>query len=313
MEEIPVRYRPIIVVALLIVGGVSLRLLEDMPQELQAKVEVTPRPVLHLVADVQRQFERMAFVATRVSVEEENRLGEKIASRYKWRNPEGAPAFRLREEYIRSVAMKMVPYADRSGINYTFHYIPNPGFVNAFALPGGQIFMGEGLLQMFETEDELAAVLGHEISHVDRRHCIELFQYELAAQKYGVELLYGVARLPLRIFKQSYTKEQELEADEAGLILAVEAGYSPAGGLSLFEKFSRFDRGTQRSGSIVEEVLSLPRQSLQEYFRSHPPASERRAKLEQVIASYGWPVDQPQRPLKFPKPGAESDESPTAP
>ena len=309
------RYRPIIVVALLIVGGISLWLLEDMPQELQAQVAVTPRPVLYLVADVQRQFERIALVATRVSVEEENRLGEQIARHVQFPVPSDDPAFKFWQDRISQIGARLAEGAERKGIDYEFHYIPDGNFVNAFALPGGQIFFGKGMLDLMETEDELAAILGHEISHADRRHCIERYQYEYKARKLGLDMFYRLASIPVAIFQSGYTKEQELEADRAGLQLAVAAGYSPAGGLTLFEKFAQFSRGARDDAdSPLQEVARIPLQSLQEYFRSHPPPLERRAALEQVIASHPrWQVDQPQRPLKFPEPGDESVENPAAP
>ena len=106
---------------------------------------------------------------------------------------------------------------------YKFHYIPDPIFINAFALPGGHVYVGAGLLELMDSEDELAAVLGHEIEHIDHYHCAERVQREQALRKIP---LGGLVALPVEVFEAGYSKDQELEADREGTRLAVEAGYS---------------------------------------------------------------------------------------
>ena len=287
------KQRPIVTVALLVAGSAGLWLL----QQEGATTEITPRPIFYLVADAQRQLERIPLRITRVSVEEEGRVGRELASQMSFATSEDDPVVQSRIAYLNEVGRRLAVNAERPGIHYRFHYVPSADFVNAFALPGGQIFVGEGLLQLFETEDELAAVLGHEIAHVDRRHCIERFQYELASRKLGLEGFYRLGSIPVRIFQQGYGKEQELDADRTGLRLAVEAGYSPAGGLAVMEKFSRFYPDQDRANSPLQEVVTIPLQSLKEYFRSHPPPADRIAVMEREIAAHGWDVTRAQRPL----------------
>src|SRR5438309_10241930 len=106
--------------------------------------------------------------------------------------------------------------------------------VNAFALPGGHVFVGGGLLRFMDTEDQLAAVLGHEVEHIDHYHCAERVQVE--ARLRGIPLS-GLIDLPIKFFQQGYTKEQELEADREGTTLAVMAGYSAEGAIRMFETF----------------------------------------------------------------------------
>ncbi len=291
------KQRPIVTMALLAAGGAGLWLL----QREGATTEITPRPIFYLVADAQRQLERIPLRLTRVNVEEEGRVGRELASQISFAASEDDPSAQSRIAYLNELGGRLAVHAERRGINYRFHYIPHQGFVNAFALPGGQIFVGEGLLQLFETEDELAAVLGHEIAHVDRRHCIERFQYEIATRKLKLDLFYRLGpALLVRIFQQGYSKEQELDADRTGLRLAVEAGYSPAGALRVMEKFDELrNRTSQPKRSPVEELASLPLQSLQEYFRSHPPPQDRIAALEREIAVRGWDSSQETRPLPF--------------
>ena len=178
-------------------------------------------------------------------------------------------------------------------------------FVNAFALPGGHVFIGKGLLNLMDTEDELANILGHEIEHADLGHCAERVQIEGAVQKLPMG---GLVQLPVEIFEAGYGKDQELEADREGAKLAEAAGYSAEGAISMFRKFQKLEdevRQYRARGAQPRTVLTLPielgnavvLQTLEGYFRSHPPASERIAQMQRLIAAEHWPTEQPQKTL----------------
>ena len=117
---------------------------------------------------------------------------------------------------------------------YEFHYIPHDDLVNAFSLPGGHVFIGKGLLDLMDTEDELANVLGHEIEHADLGHCAERVQIQGVVQKVP---LGSLAQLPVDLF-EAVQQDQELEADREGAKLAEAAGYSAEGAISMFRKFA---------------------------------------------------------------------------
>lgn len=282
-------------VGLLLVSGAALAWL----QYYQATGEITPRPLLHLIGGTQRQIERIPMELTRATPEEENQIGQELASQYGSlsANPNSEGTKRI-VEYLNAVGQRLAAKAKRKGIRYNFHYVDDPRFVNAFALPGGQVFFGRGLLSLLETEDELASILGHEISHVDARHCIERLQYELKMRKLGLGGLYRLGKPAVLLFQAGYTKEQETEADRLGLEMSVAAGYSPAGAIRVMERFAKLDqREPRKAASPLEEVAALPMQTLQEYFRSHPPPQERIALFEKEIAAHGWDKKQPQRPV----------------
>jgi predicted Zn-dependent protease len=291
-----VKRRWIITVCLLLASGTALAWL----QWHSATGEITPRPLLNMIADAQRQIERIPLGLTRVNPEEENEIGREMARRYGGSPPAGQSGDEAQRitEYLNAVGQRLAANVKRKAIRYNFHYIDDASFVNAFALPGGQIFFGRGLLNLLETEDELASILGHEIAHVDARHCIERLQYELKSRKIGLGGLYRLGRPAVMIFQAGYTKEQEAEADRLGLETSVAAGYSPAGAIRVMERFAQLSQGVPRQHtSPIGEIASVPKQTLQEYFRSHPPPRERIAFFEKMIAERGWDAKAAQRPL----------------
>jgi predicted Zn-dependent protease len=294
--------RRLVALALLIAGCVALYFL----QRAKSEAPISPAPVLYLVADTEREAERIPLAVTRVSDAEENQIGADIAKAYgltdphRFDNDKTGDAENV-ERYLNTVGSNLSAQVQRSAIHYHFYLENEPSFVNAFALPGGNIVVGRGLLNLLESEDELAAVLGHEITHVDNRHAIERLQYELAAKKIGLRVFYQLGSPAVEIFRAGYSKEQELEADRVGLDIAVARGYSPQGGIALMKRFRKIEAeesSPHRAGSPVEEIAQVSLDSVQQYFRSHPPASERLAAMQSEIASQGWP-EIAQRPLSI--------------
>lgn len=293
--------RRLVAAAILITGCVALYFL----QRAKSEAPISPAPVLYLVADTEREASRIPLVLTRISDDEENQIGAQIAKEYGLTNPHRFDNDKTGddlniEQYLNTVGNLLTPQVQRPAIHYHFYLDDSPYLVNAFALPGGNIVVGRGLLNLLESEDELAAVLGHEITHVDERHAIERLQYELAAKKYGLTVFYQLGRPAVEIFQAGYTKEQELEADRVGLDIAVSRGYSPQGGIALMKRFQKLDAEesdpNHRAGSSIEEIAQVSLNSLQQYFQSHPPASDRLAALQSEISSQGWP-ETPQKQL----------------
>ncbi len=278
--------------SVILLAGAALFLSEKR----KADAPVRPDPILYFIADTERELTRAPAGLTRLSDEEEVRIGNDLARRYAlyFRTVGEEADARVVGEYVQRVGMQVAARAHRK-LPYKFHYIPSLNFINAFALPGGHVFMGAGLMALMDSEDELAAVLGHEIEHIDHYHCAERVQVEARLRKIP---LGGLVALPIEIFQAGYTKDQELEADREGTRLAVWAGYSPLGAIRVFEAFDRlFQEHVRRAGSPQEELSRVALQTLEDYFRSHPPARDRVAQILRMISDQHWEKMNRERPL----------------
>ncbi|MCX5885823.1 MAG: M48 family metalloprotease [Proteobacteria bacterium] len=139
------------------------------------------------------------------------------------------------QEYVNQVGQKLARISDRPDLVFHFKVVNTPD-VNAFALPGGYVYVTRGILAYLNSEAELAGVIGHEIGHVNARHAVR--QYTQAA---GYQIASGVLSIfvpEARNFGQltdiiflgisrGYSREYELEADELGIKYAAQAGYDP--------------------------------------------------------------------------------------
>jgi predicted Zn-dependent protease len=260
----------------------------------------SPQAMLDAAADAQHELTRVPAHFDPMSDADEIALGNTLAANYVTEfTPENlTPAQSATdakiETYLQHIGERTALHARRK-LPWHFHYIPDAHFVNAFALPGGHIFVGLGLLKLMESEDALSAVLGHEVEHVDLRHCAERYQTE--AHLHHLDPT-GLLSLPVDIFLSGYSKEQELEADRDGVTLAVETGYSPLGLRALFFTFQRLEPTTAATpNNPVDEAAGLTLSTLAGYFQSHPPAATRRQQLESLIAANDWPTSAKLYPL----------------
>jgi beta-barrel assembly-enhancing protease len=252
---------------------------------------VGPEAVLNALADTQRELSRVPAAMTHISTEDEIRIGNTLAERYSMQYGTGDATM---QDYVTAVGRKVAGRARRK-FDYKFHYVPDESLVNAFALPGGHVFIGKGMVRLIETEDELASVLGHEVEHIDNYHCVE--RYQLKAHIHDLPLGELVA-LPVKLFQAGYGKEQELEADRDGTYLAVMAGYSPQGAVHLFERFKRLHHGhVLKAGSPDQELSKVAMAGIEGYFRSHPLPEERINQIQGIIAAKKW-ASVPERALQ---------------
>ena len=155
------------------------------------------------------------------------------------------------EQYLQKVGDRLASHAARK-IPYHFHFDPDPGFKSAFALPGGEIFVGAGILAMMDTEDQLAVVLGHEMEHVDLNQCRDRLAEELSKQKLTPE---SADQLKVDPFLPGYGHDREFAADWYGVKLAATAGYSPQSAVRLLNMYVILGQQMTHTSSEAEKNL----------------------------------------------------------
>lgn len=163
------------------------------------------------------------------------------------------------------------PYRD----DFQFTLLADQKTVNAFALPGGQVFITRALFRDLQTEGQLAGVLGHEIGHVLERHGNErmaqqqLFQGLAAAGGIagGDQQSAQMAQAAAQLVSMKYGREDELEADKWGVRLTYLAGYDPRAMIGMMEVLEQANKG----------------KSPPEFFSTHPSSPHRIAELNELI------------------------------
>ena len=166
--------------------------------------------------------------------------------------------------------------ASKSPYKFSFHVLADPRTVNAFALPGGPIFITEGLLRRLKSEGELAAVLGHEIGHVVARHSSERLAKQNLLQGLLGALVVGsgdfttaqIGQVVGNMISMKYGREDELESDALGLRIMAEAGYDPRAMIGVMETLAQASGGSRQP----------------EFFSTHPAPENRSTRIKESIA-----------------------------
>lgn len=165
------------------------------------------------------------------------------------RDPQGAAL-------VKAVGAKLAQGTEAAQAPYKFdyHLLADPQTINAFALPGGQIFITEGLLRLLRTEGEVASVLGHETGHVVARHSAEHLAKEKLTQGLVGAVVVGsgdmntaqIAQQVGALVNMKYGREDELEADALGIRLAAGAGYDPRAMIGVMEVLAKASAGARQ-------------------------------------------------------------------
>lgn len=139
------------------------------------------------------------------------------------------------QNYVQSIGESLAKKSHRPNLIYRFTVLDSPE-INAFALPGGYIYINRGLMAYMSSEEELAAVLGHEIGHVTARHSVRQYSQAqlMGVLSAAIEINSGrtagdLANLASGALLSGYGREMELEADDLGAQYIYQDGYSPQG------------------------------------------------------------------------------------
>ena len=183
------------------------------------------------------------------------------------------------QAYIDDLGQKLAQHSEMPELNWTFTVL-NDTNVNAFALPGGYVYITRGLLALASDEAEVAGVLGHEIGHVTARHSAQRYSSAVAAnlgvqvlgvlsRAYGVNGAQNIAAMGAELALKSYSRDQELEADMLGVRYIIRAGYDPDSMTSFFTKL----RAQQRiEGLKAGDANQAERQNM---LATHPRTADR--------------------------------------
>ena len=236
---------------------------------------------LSACASIDRGIDKGASAAADVLVppEAEAKLGSQLAAQVN--SEEKVSGDAQLQAYLDKVAAKVmaaVPAKDRHEQKFTFTVIDKPKEVNAFAIPGGHIYVYSGLIAAADNEAELAGVLAHEIGHESARHGAEML-----VKGMGLQTVMGLAlgenpnqlaALGTQIAAQGYlaqnSQDQEREADARGLRYLANAGYDPHGLPNFFSKLAKMQGSSPGA--------------LQKFFASHPAPAERAKTAREAIA-----------------------------
>jgi len=183
------------------------------------------------------------------------------------------------QKFVDQVGRKLVnnSIAKKTNYQYDFHLLRDAETINAFALPGGQIFITYALFSKLENEDQLAGVLGHEIAHVVGRHSAE----RMAKQGLTQGILGGIsvgfdpstaqgAAAIANVMNLSYGRDDELESDDLGVKFMMDAGYNPVALIGVMK--------------ILKEAAGPNRTS--ERMSTHPDPENRIEKINEAIKKY---------------------------
>ena len=169
-----------------------------------------------------------------ISDADEIRAGAALAAKFEaMKGLAPTPQITKIETYLQEVGDRVASHAQRR-LPYRFHFDPDPNFKSAVALPGGQVFVGGGILAYMDTEDQLAAVLGHEIEHVDLGQCRDRLIQEMAKKQLSVG---DFEKLDVVAFMPGYGHDGEFAADREGVRISMEAGYSANAAVRLLQMF----------------------------------------------------------------------------
>jgi len=188
--------------------------------------------------------------------------------------------------YVQSVGKKLAAVSDRPDLPYEF-VVLNNDVPNAWAMPGGKLAINRGLLTYLEDEAQLAAVLGHEITHAAARHGAQqqtqnilisagvMLTGAVVASKrsdYGL-LAVGALGVGANAWQAHYSRDNESEADKFGIKYMVAAGYDPQAAVELQEIFVKMQEG--KNAGFIEGL-----------FASHPPSAQRVEENKRTAAKY---------------------------
>ena len=184
------------------------------------------------------------------------------------------------QRYVESVGMRLAKQSDRPNLPWHFTVVDSPA-VNAFALPGGYVYLTRGIMPFLDNEAQLAGVLGHEIGHVTARHSAQQYTKSTSAGL-GLALLGifvpearpfgGLAENALGLLFLKHGRDAERQADSLGVAYAARTGWDPSGVAGMLNTLARLD---EAAGS---------RKGVPNWLSTHPAPADRVREVQATVA-----------------------------
>lgn len=263
-------------------------------------------------------FLLLAAAACTVSQDQETQIGHDQAAQVDSQLPLLTnPAI---TDYVNALGRSIASKTSRADLQWQFEVV-NTDIVNAFALPGGYIYVNRGLIAHAHTESELASVLGHEIEHVVRRHSVQQMEQAQGANL-GIALAcrltsicqHQIGRVAIQVGGAAmfarFSRKDEIEADSGGFENELRAGLDPHGMLTFFEQLLADEQqqdvllawfgdhpGTQdRVADVKRWLEAIPPQSLNGLRQDSPEFRAMKAQLARLPAAPPPPKTSPPGP-----------------
>jgi predicted Zn-dependent protease len=269
-------------------GSVIVSLPTDTPlptstqiSENAPRIKTTPAPMEATPTRSPLKIPGTDIEVPRITDEEEIEIGREIAAEVEAEF--GIYQDKAQLARVAEIAQAIIPLVGRPHMPYTFTLLDTDE-INAFAVPGGFIYITRGMLDFVRSDDELAGVIGHEIAHVARRHGTNRLEALALAEATGRRLLQQESHLEeiyatdegefatemaAVLLLNGWSRDNEFEADEYGTIYMARAGYDPQAVNRLFKRMD---------GAFTEEDDALSR-----LLDTHPPFADRIEWVEIVI------------------------------
>jgi len=253
---------------------------------------IPPRVILGLVVAAVSLFSYFASTSynpitekkQHVSISKEQEIALGLQAKPSMERQYGGESRDLaKQALVKAVGNEIVSKSDaaKTDYRYEFHLLADPRTVNAFALPGGQVFITQGLLRHLRTRGELAGVLGHEVGHVAARHSAQhLAKQQLTQGLTGATVIAtydpndpqsrASAQLAMvigQLVNLKFNRNDEIESDRLGIRFISQAGYDPRGMIKVMEVL----RDQSKSSRTPE------------FFATHPNPENRIEKIQAVI------------------------------
>jgi predicted Zn-dependent protease len=230
--------------------------------------------------ELAKGIDNVAQQAFSLSDDEEIEYGRRlhaliVKQKPMWKSPALlARLERLLEPMLRLRQRQQIPYAV---------YLLDEKQVNAFSHLGGHLYVTRGLLELQPSDAELETVLGHEIAHVDLKHCVGKLTYAVRASQIGGDQVSEIVKIAYHLIALGYAEEQEFSADAWSYKTMLKLGRSKLQATEFLRRLVKREESLETAKAADDaNVLKKLDVQIQNHFRSHPPSSIRLRQLDQL-------------------------------